>query len=149
MNPARHLRAQAELYRQAARGEARKARAARAFYDEYFTVTDLPAEFYLETVQRVFQDHRLALGRLEWRGQRIDPRAIQRTALLTVEGERDDICAAGQTVAAHDLCTGLPPSMRRHHLQAGAGHYGVFTGRRWRHEVYPQLRSAIRLSSGR
>jgi polyhydroxyalkanoate depolymerase len=147
MNAARHFRAHAELYQQVVRGEVEKARTTRAFYEEYFAVTDLPAEFYLETVQRVFQEHRLPLGRLEWRGRRIDPRAIRRTALLTIEGEKDDICSVGQTVAAHDLCTGLRPYMRRHHVQVGAGHYGVFSGSRWQREVYPQLRSAIHASA--
>jgi poly(3-hydroxybutyrate) depolymerase len=116
------------------------------FYDEYFAVTDLPAEFYLETVQKVFQEHLLPRGRLEWRGRRVDPRAIRRTALFTVEGEKDDICAIGQTVAAQDLCTGLRPYMRRHHVQVGAGHYGVFNGYRWQNEIYPQLRSVIHAS---
>jgi poly(3-hydroxybutyrate) depolymerase len=87
-------------------------------------VTDLPAEFYLETVQKVFQEHLLPRDRLEWRGRRVDPGAIRRTALFTVEGEKDDICAVGQTVAAQDLCTGLRPYMRRHHVQVGAGHTG-------------------------
>jgi poly(3-hydroxybutyrate) depolymerase len=124
-----------------------KTRAARAFYDEYFAVTDLPAEFYLETVQKVFQAHRLPRGRLEWRGRRVDPRAIRRTALFTVEGEQDDICAVGQTVAAQDLCTEVPSFMRRHLIQVGAGHYGVFNGYRWQNEIYPQLRSVIQASA--
>ncbi len=147
MNMPRHTRAHAELYRHMVRGELDRARTTRAFYDEYFTVTDLPAEFYLQTVQTVFQDHLLPLGRLEWRGRRIDPRAIRRTALFTVEGEKDDICSVGQTVAAQDLCTGLRPYMRRHHVQIGAGHYGVFNGARWQSEVYPQLRSVIHASA--
>jgi poly(3-hydroxybutyrate) depolymerase len=146
MNLERHVKAHAELYGHLARGDVDKTRAMRAFYDEYFAVTDLPAEFYLETVQRVFQEHLLPLGRLEWHGQRVDPRAIQRTALFTIEGERDDICAVGQTVAAHDLCPGIRPSMRRHHVQVGVGHYGVFNGLRWQTEIYPQLRSVIQLS---
>jgi len=147
MNPGRHARAHAELHRHLARGDVDKARVTRAFYEEYFAVTDLPAEFYLETVQQVFQEHRLPRGRLAWWGHRVDPRAIRRTALFTVEGERDDICAVGQTVAAHELCTGLPPSMRRHHVQRGAGHYGVFNGARWRAEVYPRLRYVIQASA--
>ena len=110
-------------------------------------MTDLPAEFYLETVERVFQQHLLPLGRLEWRGVRVEPRAIRRTALFTVEGEKDDICAVGQTVAAQDLCTSVRPTMRRHHVQTGAGHYGVFSGARWRSEIYPKLRSLIQASA--
>jgi poly(3-hydroxybutyrate) depolymerase len=147
MNLERHVRAHADLYGHMARGDVERTRAARAFYDEYFAVTDLPAEFYLETVQRVFQEHQLPLGRLEWRGHRVNPRAIRRTALFTVEGEKDDICAVGQTVAAQDLCTGLRPYMRRHHVQIGAGHYGVFNGGRWQREIYPQLRSVIQASA--
>jgi poly(3-hydroxybutyrate) depolymerase len=88
---------------------------------------EIVARTYLETVQKVFQEHLLPRGRLEWRGRRVDPRAIRRTALFTVEGEKDDICAVGQTVAAQDLCTGLRPYMRRHHVQVGAGHYGSST----------------------
>jgi poly(3-hydroxybutyrate) depolymerase len=147
MNLERHVRAHADLYGHMARGDVERTRAARAFYDEYFAVTDLPAEFYLETVQRVFQEHQLPLGRLEWRGHRVNPRAIRRTALFTVEGEKDDICAVGQTVAAQGLCTGLRPYMRRHHVQIGAGHYGVFNGGRWQREIYPQLRSVIQASA--
>ena len=104
---------------------------------------DLTAEFYLETVAWVFQEARLARGRLDFRGGRVEPRALRRTALLTVEGERDDICALGQTAAAHDLCKGVRPYMRRHHLQAGVGHYGVFSGKRWEEQVYPIVRHLI------
>lgn len=147
MNMDRHIKAHAELHGHLARGDLDRARAITAFYDEYFAVTDLPAEFYLETVQKVFQEHLLARGQLTSRGRRVDPRAIRRTALFTVEGERDDICAVGQTVAAQELCTGLRPYMRRHHVQIGAGHYGVFNGRRWQAEIYPQLRSVIHASS--
>jgi poly(3-hydroxybutyrate) depolymerase len=106
-------------------------------------VLDLPAEFYLETVRYVFQEALLAKGELTFRGQRIEPKAIRRTALLTVEGERDDICAVGQTVAAHDPCSGLRPYMKRHHMQAGVGHYGVFSGRRWESQIYPIVRNLM------
>ena len=147
MNLERHVKAHAELHAHLTRGDVEKAQATQTFYDEYFTVTDLPAEFYLDTVQKVFQEHLLAVGRLEVRGQRVEPAAIRRTALFTVEGERDDICGVGQTVAAHELCTGLRPYMRRHHVQVGAGHYGVFNGVRWQNEIYPQLRSVIHASS--
>ena len=115
----------------------------KAFYDEYFAVLDLAAEFYLETVAWVFQEARLAKGELFVKGERVTPRAIRRTALLTVEGERDDICALGQTAAAHDLCTGIKPYLRRHHMQAGVGHYGVFSGKRWEEQVYPMVRNMI------
>jgi poly(3-hydroxybutyrate) depolymerase len=108
---------------------------------------DLPAEFYLETIDKVFQRQELPRGTLVWRGRKVDPGAITRTALLTVEGERDDICAVGQTVAAQDLCSGLPAAKKRHHLQEGVGHYGVFSGRRWAGEVYPAIRDFIRENS--
>jgi poly(3-hydroxybutyrate) depolymerase len=143
MNIERHIKAHLELYDNLARGEIEKAQATRAFYDEYFAVLDLHAEFYLETVRLVFQEHALPLGRLKWRGMAVEPRAIRRTMLLTVEGERDDICAVGQTVAAQDLCTGLRPYLKRHHMQAGVGHYGVFSGNRWTNQIYPILRNVI------
>ncbi len=143
MNIDRHRKAHVELYQHLANGEPEKAKPTIDFYDEYFAVLDLTAEFYLETVEWIFQQARLATGELTHRGRPIDPRAIRRTALLTVEGERDDICALGQTTAAHDLCTGLRPHLKRHHMQAGAGHYGVFSGRRWEEQVYPQVRNLI------
>jgi polyhydroxyalkanoate depolymerase len=104
---------------------------------------DVPAEFYLETVGRIFQEHHLATGRFTWRGEHVDPAAIRRTALLTVEGAQDDICSPGQTLAAHDLCTGIPEDRKQHHLQPGVGHYGVFSGSRWEAEVYPVIRTFI------
>ena len=143
MNIDRHRKAHLDLYEQLARGETEKARAVKAFYDEYFAVLDLAAEFYLETVAWVFQEARLAKGELFVKGERVTPRAIRCTALLTVEGERDDICALGQTAAAHDLCTGIKPYLRRHHMQAGVGHYGVFSGKRWEEQVYPMVRNMI------
>jgi len=143
MNAERHVTAQIDLYRALARGDAAKAATIKAFYDEYFAVLDMTAEFYLETVQRVFQDNLLARGELDWKGRRVDPRAIRRTALFTVEGERDDICAIGQTVAAHDLCSSLRPYRKKHYMQAGVGHYGVFAGRRWASQIYPLVRNTI------
>jgi poly(3-hydroxybutyrate) depolymerase len=143
MNIERHVKAHRELYEHLANGEFEKAAATKAFYDEYFAVLDLTAEFYLETVQLIFQEHALPLGRLKWRGQRIDPNAIRRTMLFTVEGERDDICAVGQTVAAHELCGKLRPYLKRHHMQAGVGHYGVFSGKRWENQIYPILKNVI------
>jgi poly(3-hydroxybutyrate) depolymerase len=108
---------------------------------------DLPAEFYLETVKGVFQDHLLPLGKLDVHGRRVDPRATRRTALLTVEGERDDICGLGQTLAAQDLCSGLRQHMKLHRVQTCVGHYGVFSGRRWNNEVYPVLRDIIQMTN--
>ena len=143
MNLDRHRKAHVELYQHLANGDVEKAKPTIDFYDEYFAVLDLTAEFYLETVQWIFQEARLATGDLTYRGRPVNPKAIRRTALLTVEGEKDDICSLGQTVAAHDLCTGLRPHLKRHHLQPGAGHYGVFSGRRWEEQVYPQVRNLI------
>lgn len=144
MNLPRHVRAHLDLFSHIARGEIEKANATRRFYDEYFAVLDLPAEFYLQTVQRVFQEHHLARGLFEWRGNRIDVGAIKKVALLTIEGEKDDICAPGQTVAAHDLCTGIKPHKKHHHLQPGVGHYGVFSGTKWQRQIYPLVRDTIR-----
>jgi poly(3-hydroxybutyrate) depolymerase len=143
MNIERHLKAHRELYDNLAKGEHEKAQVTKAFYDEYFAVLDLSAEFYLETVRLVFQEHVLPAGRLEFRGERVEPRAIKRTMLLTVEGERDDICAVGQTAAAHELCSGLRPYLKRHHMQPGVGHYGVFSGNRWTSQIYPLLKNVI------
>ena len=143
MNPERHRAAFRRLYDDIVAGNEERAVATKAFYDEYFAVLDLTAEFYLETIAAIFQDHLLARGAFAWRERRVDPAAITRTALLTVEGERDDICGVGQTAAAHDLCTSLTPYRRRQHLQAGAGHFGVFSGARWEREVYPEIRSHI------
>jgi polyhydroxyalkanoate depolymerase len=143
MNIERHVKAHRELYDSLVNGDLVKAKATKDFYDEYFAVLDLTAEFYLETVRLVFQEHALALGRLAHRGEPVDPKAIRRTMLLTVEGEKDDICAIGQTVAAHDLCTGLRPYLKRHHMQPGVGHYGVFSGKRWETQIYPLVRNVI------
>ena len=147
MNLHRHVAAQFGQVSNMVRGDWRAAAAHRAFYDEYLAVMDLPAEFYLETVARVFQTCDLARGALTFRGQTVDPGAIRHTFVFTVEGELDDICAIGQTSAALDLCTGLRPSMKRHHLQLGVGHYGVFSGRRWTGEVYPLVREVIAATS--
>jgi len=147
MNLERHIRSFREFYHNLVAGDLEKANATRSFYEEYFAVADLPAEFYLETVQLVFQEYALPRGRLKWRGQHVDPRAIRRTALLTVEGEKDDICSLGQTLAAHDLCSGLKPYMRTHYIEAGAGHYGVFSGKRWNNHIYPIVREAIHVAN--
>jgi poly(3-hydroxybutyrate) depolymerase len=147
MNLDRHLHAHLNQFRAMVGGDEASAQAHRRFYDEYGAVMDLPAEFYLQTVQRVFQDHDLPLGRLTWHGEKVPLQAIRRTALLTVEGERDDICSIGQTVAALDLCRGVPNTRKRHHLQSGVGHYGVFSGSRWAREVYPRVRAMIQIMS--
>jgi poly(3-hydroxybutyrate) depolymerase len=143
MNAERHMKAQMDLYRALAKGETEQAQTIKDFYDEYFAVLDMTAEFYLETVERVFQEFLLAKGELDWKGRRVNPKAIRRTALFTVEGERDDICSIGQTVAAHDLCSSLRPYRKKHYMQAGVGHYGVFAGRRWASQIYPLVRNTI------
>ena len=143
MNAPRHTKTHRDLYRALVSRDKERSGAIKTFYDEYFAVLDLTAEFYLETVAKVFQDAQLAKGELIVAGRRVNPAAIKKTALLTVEGERDDICAPGQTVAAHDLCTGLRPYMKRHHMQAGVGHYGVFSGRKWEGQIYPVVRNMM------
>ena len=140
MNLERHKQQFRNLYDHLVRGENDEADAIRRFYDEYLAVNDLPAEFYLETVEKVFQTYDLAAGKLMWRGRLVNPAAIRRTWLLTVEGERDDICAPGQTVAAQDLCSGIRPYMKSHYIQTGVGHYGVFSGKRWNSQIYPRVR---------
>jgi len=143
MNIERHLKAHRELYDNLVKGDHAKAKATKDFYDEYFAVLDLTAEFYLETVRLVFQEYALPRGVLTFRGEKVEPKAIRRTMLLTVEGEKDDICAIGQTVAAHDMCTGLRPYLKRHHMQPGVGHYGVFSGRKWEGQIYPLVKNVI------
>lgn len=147
MNVDRHTEAHQKLYDHLANGRTEEANAISAFYDEYFAVLDLPAEFYIETVKLVFQDALMAKGKLMFRGRKVNPAAIRRTALLTVEGERDDICSVGQTAAAHELCTGLRPHLKRHHLQAGVGHYGTFSGKRWNSQIYPVIRNLVLATS--
>ncbi|WP_459675630.1 polyhydroxyalkanoate depolymerase [Acidisoma sp. 7E03] len=147
MNFDRHLRAEILQCRAITGGDEIRADVHRKFYDEYRAVMDLPAEFFLETVKRIFQDHDLPLGRLMHRGERVDPGAIRRTMVLTVEGERDDICGIGQTMSALDLCTGLPTTMKQHHLQTNVGHYGVFSGSHWAREIYPKVRAVIEMSN--
>ena len=143
MNMDRHRTAHRRLYEHLARGETAEADKIKAFYDEYFAVLDLTEEFYIETIDRIFQKAELATGAYTYRGRSVDPGAIRNTALLTVEGGRDDICALGQTSAAHDLCRSLRPHLKRHHLQANVGHYGVFNGKRWEKEIYPVVRNLI------
>jgi poly(3-hydroxybutyrate) depolymerase len=143
MNIDRHVKAHKELYDHLVAGEVAKAAQTKAFYDEYFAVLDLTAEFYLETVRLVFQEYALAAGTLTFRGERVEPRAIKRTALFTVEGEKDDICAVGQTLAAQELCSSIRPYRKRHHMQPGVGHYGVFSGKKWEAQIYPLLKNVI------
>jgi polyhydroxyalkanoate depolymerase len=146
MNIERHVKAFNDLYDNLVKGDLAKAEATRKFYEEYFAVMDLPAEFFLQTIEAVFQQHLLPRGKMRWRGRPVDPAAIKHTFLLTIEGEKDDICAVGQTLAAQDLCSGLRPYMKQHYMQAGVGHYGVFSGRRWAAQTYPVVRDMIHVS---
>lgn len=147
MNPDKHSKAHRDLFGHLSEGRRDEAETITRFYDEYCSVSDLTAEFFLETIETVFQETRLAKGELTFRGRKVDPGAITRTKLLTIEGERDDICSVGQTAAAHDLCTGLSKRQKRHHLQAGVGHYGTFSGRRWNSEIYPEIKKNVRAAS--
>jgi poly(3-hydroxybutyrate) depolymerase len=148
MNLERHKQSFRQMYEHLLEGRSEEARVIQDFYDEYLAVNDLPAEFYLETVEKVFQTYDLARGALMYRGRPVDPAAIRRTALMTVEGERDDICAVGQTVAAQDLCPNVRPYLKTHHIQTGVGHYGVFSGRKWNQQIYPRVREHIHASAG-
>jgi len=143
MNMERHKSAHKKLYDHLAAGDVEAAEKIKAFYDEYFAVLDLTEEFYIETIDRIFHKAELATGDFTYHGKKVDPSLIRRTALLTVEGGRDDICALGQTAAAHELCTSLRPHLKRHHLQANVGHFGVFNGKRWEKEIYPVVRNHI------
>lgn len=144
MNLERHTQAHFNLFENLVKGDCDSVRQHRKFYEEYLSVMDLTAEFYLQTVKAVFQDHSLPTGTMMHRDQRVDCSRIERTALLTVEGERDDISGLGQTEAAHDLCTSVPADERYHYVQEGVGHYGVFNGTRWRTEIQPRIREFIR-----
>ncbi|ACB95583.1 polyhydroxyalkanoate depolymerase [Beijerinckia indica] len=147
MNWDRHLRAFKDMAEARVANDLPRLQAIQTFYDEYLTVMDLPAELYLQTIQLIFQDHALPRGKLTVHGRPINPKAIKHTALMTVEGERDDICGLGQTLAAQELCSGLKPYMKFHHVQMGVGHYGVFAGRRWSTEIYPRVRYTIQMTS--
>jgi len=143
MNPDRHMNSHYDYFMDLMRGEDESADFHRAFYDEYNAVLDMPAEYYLDTIKKVFQEFALVNGTWEVEGQLVRPQDITTSALLTIEGELDDISGAGQTRAAHDLCTGIPKSRQFHYDVEGAGHYGIFSGRRWRENVYPELRDFI------
>ncbi|MEO7432706.1 MAG: polyhydroxyalkanoate depolymerase [Dokdonella sp.] len=144
MNPNRHATAHWDFHQDLVRGDLEDAAAHRRFYDEYNAVMDLPAQYYLDTIRVVFQEFLLPLGTWVVEGNRVAPEAIKRSALLTIEGELDDISGLGQTRAAHDLCKGIPTKNQAHIEVKGAGHYGIFSGRRWRDVVYPDVRDFIR-----
>jgi poly(3-hydroxybutyrate) depolymerase len=143
MNPSRHLGSHWEFYRNLVRGDLNDAEEHRRFYDEFNAVMDLPAEYYLDCIRIIFQENQLARGLRIVDGERVAPEAIMGPALLTIEGELDNISGPGQTKAAHDLCTGIPAEWKRHLLVEGVGHYGIFSGRRWRTVVYPQVHRFI------
>jgi poly(3-hydroxybutyrate) depolymerase len=147
MNLERHKKSFKDMYQYLVAGDVEKDKLLRVFYEEYLAVNDLPAEFYLETVKKVFQTYDLPLGKLAYKDRVVNPAAIRRTALMTVEGERDDICSVGQTVAAQDLCSSIRPYMKTHHIQTGVGHYGVFSGRKWNQQIYPRVREMIHAST--
>jgi poly(3-hydroxybutyrate) depolymerase len=145
MNLDRHFDAHRTIFRHLVAGDGESASAKREFYEEYLAVMDLTAEFYLQTVKTVFQDYSLPKGEMVWwDGEKVEPEAIHRTALMTVEGERDDICGIGQTKAAHDLCVNIPDDMRVHYERPGVGHYGIFNGRKWRDDIAPRVKTFMR-----
>jgi poly(3-hydroxybutyrate) depolymerase len=143
MNPDRHMSSHYDYFLDLVRGDEESADAHRQFYDEYNAVLDMPAEYYLDTIETVFQEFALVNGTWDVAGKRVRPQDITRSALLTIEGELDDISGAGQTRAAHALCTGIPKSRQFHYDAVGAGHYGIFSGRRWREQVYPEVQQFI------
>ena len=143
MNPDRHLTSHYDYFRDLIRGDDDSAESHRQFYDEYNAVLDMPAEYYLDTIKTVFQDFALVNGTWKVHGELVKPQDIETTALLTIEGELDDISGAGQTKAAHGLCSGVPATRAFHYDAIGAGHYGIFSGRRWREKVYPEVQGFI------
>jgi poly(3-hydroxybutyrate) depolymerase len=144
MNPDRHATSHWDFYKDLVRGDLEDVESHKQFYDEYNAVLDLSADYYLQTISTVFQKHLLPLGQweVEFEGKKhlVRPQDIKNIALLTVEGELDDISGSGQTQAAHTLCTGIPKNKQEHVTAEGAGHYGIFSGRRWREIIYPKVR---------
>ena len=144
MNPGRHVDSHRDFYQHLVAGDGESADAHKRFYDEYNAVMDLPAEYYLETVRMVFQEHALPLGTMRVAGELVEPARIRKTALFSIEGELDDISGVGQTEAAHGLCSGIPEARKKHLLATDVGHYGIFSGRKYRDVIYPQVRDFIR-----
>lgn len=144
MNPRRHAQSHWEFYLHLREGDNESAEEHRKFYDEYNAVLDMPAEYYLETIKTVFQDHALPLGTWEVEGKLVRPQDIKDVALLTIEGELDDISGLGQTRAAHELCAHIPKTMKQHFTAPKCGHYGIFSGRRWREVIAPKISEFIR-----
>lgn len=148
MNPDRHVGSHLGFFQNLVKGDGESADAHRRFYDEYLSVMDLDAEFYIDTVRHVFQEHSLPNGTFRHLGQLVEPAAIEQTGLMTIEGELDDISGPGQTEVAHGLCRNLDASKKRHLLQKSVGHYGIFNGRRWRSEIYPQWQDFVQSQGG-
>jgi len=144
MNPGRHVQSHWDFYLNLVKGDDEDAQVHRQFYDEYNAVLDMPAEYYLDTIKTVFQEHALARGSWIVKGEHVAPEDIEQVALFTIEGELDDISGSGQTRAAHDLCSGIPKSKKQHFTAPQCGHYGIFSGRRWREVVYPKIHDFIR-----
>lgn len=144
MNPDRHIDSHKDYFYHLVKGDGDNADAHRKFYDEYNAVMDLPAEYYLDTVKAVFQEHHLPKGQMMVTGEQVDPGAIKTTALFSIEGEIDDISGNGQTEAAHGLCTGIPAARHKHLLAKDVGHYGIFSGRKFRESIYPEMHAFIR-----
>ena len=149
MNLGNHMMSHYEMFKHLTAGDEASADATKAFYDEYRSVCDMTAEFYLQTVEQVFQKHSLPKGKFVHRGKPIDLGAIRDTALLAIEGERDDISGIGQTKAALDLATGLPDAKKQYFLAEEAGHYGIFNGSRWRDKIAPVVEDWIRANRAR
>jgi poly(3-hydroxybutyrate) depolymerase len=148
MNLNDHLTSHWEMFRHLVQGDGESADSTKGFYEEYRSVCDMTAEFYLQTVDAVFQRHLLPKGEFEHRGVRIDPAAMKDVALLAIEGERDDISGIGQTRAALDISTGLSAKRKKYHLAEGVGHYGIFNGSKWRERIAPVVEDWIRAHGG-
>ena len=144
MNPDRHVQSHIDFFHHLVVGDGESAAGHRRFYDEYLSVMDLSADFYLDTIRHVFQEHSLPVGSFTHRGEKVQPAAIRKTALMTVEGELDDISGIGQTKAAHALTPNIPGARHVHWEQPRVGHYGIFNGRKWREQIMPRVRDFIR-----
>jgi poly(3-hydroxybutyrate) depolymerase len=143
MNLDSHVQKHHKFFGDLVKGDGDSADAHRKFYNEYLAVMDLPADFYLETIRKVFIDHRLARGKIQFEKKRVDPTAVTDTALFTIEGENDDITGKGQTKAAHDILSSIPANKKHHYEQPGVGHYGIFNGRRFREVIAPKIKAFI------
>jgi len=148
MNTDRHVGEHIKMFQHLVKGDEDSATRHRQFYDEYLSVMDVPAEYYLQTIERIFKNHDLPLGTFMWHGQTVKPQLIKKTAVLVIEGELDDISAPGQTRPALDLCSSLPDNMKKAHLEIGVGHFGIFNGRKWRSNILPVVRDFMREHAG-